>query len=256
MLAAERRGRLTEMVRAAGAATTEDLARDLGVSTETIRRDLLALDRQGVLARVHGGATVRDPLEVDNEPPYEERTSASLASKQRIAHRAAMMVPSGSTVMIDVGTTALLVARELPRSLEATIVTSSLRVATELADRPGLQLLLSGGRVRAGDLALSNATAVEFFRQIHFDLALLGSGGIHSTAGLTDYYLDEAAVRQVIIANSRRSYALADSNKFERIAPHRVASFGEISGVIVDRAPVDPLLTALRAAGAEVIEGR
>ncbi|WP_027944506.1 DeoR/GlpR family DNA-binding transcription regulator [Amycolatopsis taiwanensis] len=252
MLAAERHARITEMVHSAQIVRTDVLVRELGVSAETIRRDLLALEERGVLKRVHGGAASAEPS-VFQELPVEERRRLGAGAKRRIGQAAASLVRDGQIIMIDIGTTAAAVAHALPPKLEATVVTNSLVVATELADRPGLDVLVSGGRVRSGDLALSDATAVRFFSNVYPDLAFLGSGGLHHEVGLTDYYLDEITVRKTVLHNARRSYALVAAEKFGRIAGHRVCSLGELTGIVTDTEPDGELKAALDDHSVEIV---
>ncbi|WP_375386320.1 DeoR/GlpR family DNA-binding transcription regulator [uncultured Microbacterium sp.] len=253
MLAAERRRKIADLVSSAGAVSTEDLATRLDVSAETIRRDLLALEEDGRIARVHGGATVTTRSEVSFEPSFDVRSAVSPERKQRIAQTAAALVPPGGLVMIDVGTTALLAARALPASLSATVVTTSVRVAVELADRRDLEVIVVGGRLRSGDLAVSGVSAVDFIAGTHFDVALVGSGGLHATAGLTDYYRDEAETRRTVLSNSSTSYVLCDATKFGVIARYRAASLGDFTAVIVDEAPTGDLRHRLDASGTRVI---
>ena len=120
---------------------------------------------------------------------------------------------AGQTLLLDVGTTVLEVARALPPDFRGTVATCSLLVAAELAGRRDVEVLVSGGRVRGGDLSLSNAQTVAFFADVRADLAFLGSGGVDAVAGLTDYHLDEVATRRTIIANAARAFIVADSGK-------------------------------------------
>lgn len=256
MLAAERRSKLVDLVHSTGAMSTEDLAAELSVSVETIRRDLLTLEQRGVIARVHGGATKRSQSVVASEPSFDVRSGEGLERKQRIATAAAALVSDGTLVMIDVGTTALLAARALPVGLDATVVTTSIRVAVELSDRPGIDLIVAGGRMRGGDLALSGMSTSDVMRDMHFDVALLGSGGVHPEAGLTDFHLEEARTRREIIANSSHSYVLCDATKFDTIARYRVVPLGGFSGLIVDEQPTGDLMAALRRSGTEVVAAR
>ena len=254
MLAAERHARITHMLSESPIVSTEMLVHELSVSGETVRRDLLALEKRGVLTRVHGGARSGGDARVStDEPSFEQRSELGAAAKSRIAIIAAGLVGTGMTVMIDVGTTALLCARALPRDLSATVVTNSLLVAAELADRPHLEVMVCGGRIRSGDMALSGPTAVRFFEGVYPDVAFLGSGGIHAEAGLTDYYLEEAVVRRAVIRNARRSYALADSAKFDVVASHGVVGFDALTGVIAETTPPSDLQRAIEKAGAELV---
>jgi DeoR/GlpR family transcriptional regulator of sugar metabolism len=230
------------------------LARRLDVSIETVRRDLLTLEQAGRLRRVHGGAAALDAPLVGEEAPFAQRSGSATAAKQAIGARGAGLVENGMTIVLDVGTTALEVARALPATLRATVATCSLLVAAELAGRERLEVLVSGGRVRAGDLALSDAQAVAFFAGLHADIAFLGSGGVDAVAGLTDFHRDEAATRRTIIAHATRSYVLAERAKFGRVAPHRVCALDEVSGVIVDSRLPARLRGVITRAGTAVLD--
>ncbi len=252
VLAVERQSLITEALRTSRTLSTEDLSNELGVSLETIRRDFVVLERQGTLSRVHGGATIALG-HAGEEAPFVERDGSGTVAKTRIGRTAASMIRSGQTVIIDIGTTAVKVARAIPRDFSGTVATCSLLVAAELAEHPSVEVLVCGGKLRAGDLALSGATALDFFSRLHADIAFLGSGGIDSDAGLTDFYLDEVAVRQSMVRNSARAYALADSSKFGRVARFTVASFVELAGVITEVEPSPQLSEAITRSGGEVV---
>jgi DeoR family glycerol-3-phosphate regulon repressor len=155
--------------------------------------------------------------------------------------------------VIDIGTTAVEVARAIPPTFRGTVVTPSLLVAVELADRPDVEVLVSGGRVRGGDLACANAHAKALFADLYADVAFIGSGGVDATAGLTDYHLDEVDVRRTIIANSARSYILADSAKLGQVAPHRVCGLESVTGLITERVTAGAVESAVADAGGVVL---
>ena len=252
MLAVERQSRITEALRTSRTLSTEDLANELGVSLETIRRDFVVLEKRGTLSRVHGGATITLG-HAGEEAPFVERSGSATEAKTRIGRAAAGLLQSGQTVIIDIGTTAVSVARAIPRDFSGTVATCSLLVAAELAEHPGVDVLVCGGKLRPGDLALSNATALTFFSGLHADIAFLGSGGVDSDAGLTDFYLDEVSVRQAMVRNSARAYALADSSKFGRVARFTVVGFDELAGVITEAEPSPQLRDAITRSGGEVV---
>ncbi len=251
MLPAQRRVEILQALDAAGTLTTDELAQRLRVSGETIRRDLLLLDRERLVRRVHGGAMATPQMRRE-EPPYSVRAADS-AAKHRIGQLAASLINPGRTVVFDVGTTVLAVARALPANFSGVAVTCSLVAAAELATRPGVQVLIAGGRVRPGDLAVSNAQTVAFFEEIHADVAFLGSGCVSPDDGLTDFYIDEIATRRVLIANSATTYVLADSSKLGKVAPHRVCGIEEVTAFITDQAPPEQMETAFRTAGGHII---
>ncbi|WP_432932532.1 DeoR/GlpR family DNA-binding transcription regulator [Microbispora sp. CA-135349] len=252
MLPAQRHQRITEALGRKGTVRTEDLAALLGVSHETVRRDLAFLERRALLVRVHGGATAA-PSGTGEESSYLERSTSRSEAKAMIGELAARLLRPGQTVIIDVGTTAVHVARAVPPSFRGVVATCSLLVAAELAGRPGVEVLVAGGRVRRGDLAVSNAHTLAFFRDLRADVAFLGSGGMDAEAGLTDHFLDEVATKRVILATTARTYALADSAKHGRVAAYRVCGPEDLAGLVTDEEPPPPLVSALARAGTEVI---
>jgi DeoR family fructose operon transcriptional repressor len=189
MLPAQRQEAILAQVRAQGAASAEELSASLGVSIETIRRDLRSLRDQGLLNRVHGGAT--RPSRRSGEGSFAARSTLNLARKQAIAALAASLVEDRQTIVIDTGTTGLQLARALPASFRGRVLTNSVLVAAELSDRSDIELLLCGGQIRPGD----GAHAEAFFADFYAGKAFLGAGGVHPEAGLTDYYPAEAAIR-------------------------------------------------------------
>lgn len=249
MLPVERHRRIREALRRSRVVSTEELAHLLEVSSETVRRDLVVLEQKGHLRRVHGGASLIDAGE---EAPFGERATTDLDEKTTIGRLAAAMITPGLTLIIDVGTTALEVARAIPADYRGTVATPSLHVAAELAGRPGVTVLVPGGRLRSGDLALSNAHTVAFFADLRADLAFLGSGGI-TLDGLTDFHLDEVASRLEMLRHSGRCFVLADGSKIGRIAPYWVCALDRIAGVVTDRAPEQPFVEAVARSGGIVV---
>jgi DeoR family transcriptional regulator, fructose operon transcriptional repressor len=236
VLAVERRRRILRSLERSPAITTDEFAAELGVSPETVRRDLIELERRGMLRRVHGGAAslARPATLTLAEPEYSERVLEQSDAKRAIGAAAAALVLPGQTVVIDVGTTSLEVARALPPDLHATIATPSLLVAAELSTRPHVQVLMAGGRVRPGDLACSGAETVDFFRDLHAEIAFLGSGAVSPAVGLTDYNRDEVPTKRVIVANAKQVLVLADSSKFDRAAPYRVCDLSDVDGIVTE----------------------
>lgn len=232
MLPSQRRQAILTAVHAEDAASADALARQFGVSVETIRRDLRALHSEGLLERVYGGAT--RPSGRSDEGSFMARSVRNVELKRAIAALAVSLVEPDDTVVIDVGTTALEVARALPLTFRGRVLTNSVPAAMSLADRSDIDLLLCGGQVRTGDGACSGAHAEAFFDEFYADKAFLGSGGVHAAAGLTDYYPPEVVVRRTIIAHTASSYVLADSSKLGTVAVHRVCALASITAVVTD----------------------
>jgi DeoR/GlpR family transcriptional regulator of sugar metabolism/amino acid transporter len=249
MLPTQRRQAILAEVRQARAVSAEDLARRYGVSLETIRRDLRGLRDRGLLERVYGGAlSVRS-----TEGDFATRSTLHAARKQAIAELAATLVEPEDTLVIDIGTTALEVARALPESFRGRVLTNSVPAAMALADREEIQLLLCGGQVRHGDAACFGAQAEAFFADFYADKAFLGSGGVHSQAGLTDYHPPEVTTRRTIIAHAAASYVLADSSKLGAIALHRVCPLSRVTAVLTDHQASAEATDALVSAGCTVL---
>jgi DeoR family transcriptional regulator, fructose operon transcriptional repressor len=232
MLPSQRRQAILAAVRAEDTASADGLARQFDVSVETIRRDLRALHAEGLLERVYGGAT--RPAGRSDEGSFAARSRRNVELKRAIAALAATLIEPDDTIVLDVGTTALEVARALPAAFRGRVLTNSVPVAMALSDRTDVDLLLCGGQVRPGDGACAGAHAEAFFDEFYADKAFLGSGGVHVTAGLTDYYPPEVVVRRTIIAHTAASYVLADSSKLGTIAVHRVCALDSITAVVTD----------------------
>ena len=251
LLPERRRDRIVAELVQQDAVRSDDLARRFGVSLETIRRDLLLLEEQGVARRIFGGATRAGGRTV--EPPYEERRIANLQRKQAMAHVAAGLIAEGDTVVFDVGTSVAEVAAALPHDLHCRTLTNSVLVANGLADRPNIEVLVSGGRLRPGDLALSGPDAIRFFEGYYADRVFLGSGGVDAVAGLTDYHLDEIAVRQLLIQRATERFVLADSSKIGHVAVGRVCPLDVLTAVITDDGAAPEAVEALQKVGVDVI---
>ncbi len=251
MLATERHARILSVVASRQVASTDELAAQLGVSLETIRRDIRVLDDRGHLRRVRGGAASASAA--IGEPRVEERQRLHHAEKEAIGRLAADLLQDGQTVVLDLGTTAMEVARAMAPRFRGVVATNSMLVAGELASHRDIDVLVCGGRVRAGDLALSSAISVEFFAGINADVALVSSGGVDAGHGLTDFHLDEIATRREMLRNTRKAFVLADSSKFGAVAPHFVADFGPTLGLITDRNPGGELERGIRSKGGALI---
>lgn len=233
---------------------TEHAAQVLGVSVETIRRDLEHLDHAGELVRVHGGA-IPVGMAPAAEPPFEDRSVLAADAKRAIGRAAAALAADARTLFLDLGTTALQVAATLSASAPLTVITPSMRVAEVLTTKASITVVMPGGVVRGGELCISGTQAVEFMRDVSPDVALLGSGGVSTGRGLTDFELNEVPLKRVTLKNSSRAYALADSSKIESVAPYRVCDLAELTGIITDAGVATADRESLESAGVDIIVG-
>jgi DeoR family fructose operon transcriptional repressor len=228
----ERRLVIMERVRSRPLVKPAELADELGVSSETIRRDLVALEEDGLVRRVYGGATRVAARAF--EPAFEMRRMLHRERKIAIARLVASLIEPGDTLILDVGTTVAALAGELPLAHRGIVLTNSLLVANALADRDGIEVITSGGRVRSGDLACFGPVSEAFFRDYFADKAFMGAGGVHAEMGLTDYYPDEIASRRVILEHAAERYVLADASKLGLVALGKVCDLAGLSAVITD----------------------
>lgn len=231
MLAASRKDLLLARLRADGRIVAKELAAELGLSEDSIRRDLRELDAAGLAVRVYGGALPASPAVAD----YAGRQSLATDSKQRIARFAARLIEPGSTVLIDGGTTALAVVRALPLDTECTIITHSPTVAAALLDHVA-EVFILGGRLFKHSAVASGAAAMEAAQAITADRFLLGVTGIHESAGLTTGDADEAAMKRALASRAGETFVLGSSEKIGAVSRYAVLPFADIAGVIVDGA--------------------
>jgi len=230
---------------------TDDLANALCVSIETARRDLVALERQGLVRRVHGGVQ-RVPGR-SWEPEVPERRLKSREAKQAMAALTVELLVDVETVVLDIGTSVAEVARQLGNRFRGRVLTNSLPVAAELDGYPDIEVVVSGGQMRRGDMALYGPEAQRFFASFYADVAILGSGGVHPDIGLTDYYPAEVAVRQIILEHATESYVLADASKIGQVAVSKVCELERLTGLITDPGAENSMVEQIMATDIKVM---
>ncbi len=253
-LPVERRTAIMRRLVESGVVLTQDLVEDLHVSIETIRRDLAILEEESFLKRVRGGAVSIDQNQrLHEEPSYVDRSITQEAEKRRMGIVAAQMIHDDATIFLDIGTTVLHVAMALSADFHGIVVTNSLLAAMEAAKRPRATVLVTGGRVSRDDMAMGGQHASDLLEDVRADLAFLASGGVHPLAGLTDFYMEEVTIRRVMMRNSAKTYVMADSTKFNRIAPFHVADWDAFTGLITDQEPSPGFRAEITDGGGEII---
>jgi DeoR/GlpR family transcriptional regulator of sugar metabolism len=246
MLPAQRRQAILRAVRG-GTAHVSALAEEFGVSEMTVRRDLEALARDGKLERVRGGA-----VNVESERPFSEIAVERLEAKDRIGRAAAALVEDGQTVMLDIGTTTLQVARHL-RGRSLTVITTNLAAYEELLPEPKIELVLPGGVVRRNYRSLVGMLAEDALRRLRADIGFLGTSGIDSELAVWDTTMVEVPIKRAMIAASQRTVLLADAAKFDMDAMVRVCDASELDAIVTDERLPAARHKALHRAGVEVI---
>ena len=234
-----------------GRVTVAELSALAEVSEMTVRRDLEALEGDGALKRVHGGAIT--VVSTSYEPPFGARVRRSVAAKERIGRAAAGLLREGETVILDVGTTTLEVAKGLRGRRNLTVLTPSLRAAEVLAEEASIRLMMTGGVVRPGERSLVGDYAEGAFSDLRFDTFVMGVGGIQESAGLTEYNLDDARVKRAALASAQRCVVVADSSKLGRVAFARICPLEQVDVLVTDSDAGPDDLAMLEAAEVEVI---
>jgi DeoR/GlpR family transcriptional regulator of sugar metabolism len=250
MLAAERRDLLVSRLRRDGKLVARDLAQELGLSEDSVRRDLRELAAAGLCQRVYGGALPASPA----LSTHASRSGLALESKQRVAACAAGLISPGTTVILDGDTTGLAVAAALPSDLDATIVTHSPTTAAALVDHPTVDVFILGGQLHKQSAVACGAATAEAARGISADLYLLIPSGVHEKEGLTAGDPDEAAMRRIFVSRAADTYVVASIEKIGTVAPYSVVALSEVAGLVTD-APADhPTVQQLRQQGINVIQ--
>lgn len=250
MLREERHYFILEQLRRQGKVQTLDLSRQLEVSEDTLRRDLRDLAASGKLQRVHGGAL---PRSLSASGSFAEREGQAVASKQELAVVAARLLQDNQVILIDGGTTNLHLARNLPRTLVATIVTPSPAIALALLPYPQIEVLLLGGHlVKEVESTVGVATA-EALHCIRADVCLLGVCSLHPEIGISVANSEEALIKRLMIAQSGEVIAVAVADKLGTAMPYVVGPVNELTHLVTERFVPDEVVAPYQQLGITVI---
>lgn len=240
MVLSLRQNEILEIARIEGRVVVEDLASRLGVTAQTIRRDLTELADAGKLDRVHGGAVM--PAGVSNIG-YEERRSLNADAKAAIARGCANRIPDNSSLFINIGTTTEAVARALLQHRNITVVTNNMNVANIMVANESCAVIVAGGVLRRSDGGLVGDLTTEAIKGFKVDYAIIGTSALDSEGDLLDFDPQEVRVSRAIIRQARRTYLVTDTSKLLRSAPVRIASLSEIDAIFTE-APLPESLAA------------
>lgn len=245
MLTSQRKQYILDTLKRDGQIIAKQLSQELNLSEDTIRRDLRELAQEGLLQRVHGGALPASPAIAD----FAGREELHADAKVAIGGMAASLIKTGQVVMVDGGTTAVQLVRQLHPALQATIVTHSARIALELVAHPSVEVILIGGRLFKHSIVSVGAVAVEAISHIHADLYFMGVTGIHPEAGLSTGDLEEAYVKRALCQHAAETFVLASREKLGAASQYIVAPLSEISGLIIERSTPEEVLLPYRQRG-------
>jgi DeoR/GlpR family transcriptional regulator of sugar metabolism len=248
MLTAQRKQLILSRLATHGQIVAGELAVELGTSEDTIRRDLRELAQQGKLQRVHGGALPASAATGD----LRVRQQVSSDEKQALGRFGAQLIKPGQVVMLDGGTTAIQVARQLPADLRATVITHSPNVAVELAAHRHVDIIVLGGRLFRHSMVNVGASVIEAASRFRADLFFLGVTGVHPEAGLSTGDAEEADVKRALHARAAETVVLASSEKLLSASAFVIAPMKALSLLVVPGGTKPKTVAALRAGGVAV----
>ena len=247
----KRQSKILAAVKSRGACSIVELAAQLNVSDETIRRNIKPLVRQGLVEKVHGGILFNQNLEP--ELPFERRMNEHIEEKQIISSLAAKMIKDGDSIMIDTGSTTAYVARSLSDHRNLSVVTNCTEIARTLARGPSNRVHLSGGVLRPDDWATFGPSAINFVRQFHVSFAILSIGAITEAGEFMDYHLEEAEFSRAVIEQASKTIVVADHSKFGSRNFVKVCDAGQVDVVVSNRQLPANIMAGFDDAGVKVI---
>jgi DeoR family glycerol-3-phosphate regulon repressor len=246
-----RQSEIVAVLRQSGRVAVEDLATQFGVTLQTIRRDLNELSEAKVVVRVHGGAIIAPGVA---NLAYEARQLVAHQHKRLIGEGAARLVPDNASLLINIGTTTEEVAKALAGHSGLLVITNNLHVANELHRNKSIEVIITGGSIRRGDGGIVGAVTVAQIQQFRVDIAIIGTSAIDLSGTLLDFDVREVEISRAIIEHARKVVLVADSSKFSRSAPVRIAHLSEIDVFVTDSLPSNEIAEMCRLCDVEVIE--
>lgn len=237
MLAIERRREILARLGANGKVLVAELAKDFDVTEETIRRDLEKLDKEGLVSKTYGGAVSKHSSAIDL--PYNVRESANVPQKQKIAQIIADLIEDGERVMVDSSSTALYVIKKIKEKKNLTIITNSVKVLLELADKPDWTVLSTGGNLKKNALSLTGSSAEKMIHSYHVDTAICSCKGIDTELGITDSNENDSLIKQAMLHSAERRILALDAEKFDKKSFVKVCDFSDLDLIVTDSAPAE-----------------
>ncbi len=251
MLAIERRNAILARLNAQGKVIVADLSREFDVTEETIRRDLEKLDNEGLAKKTYGGAVLNQNL--NSDLPFKERKRTNVELKQCIADKIAELINDGDYIMLDASSTAVYVAERIKNYKNITLITNSVEILIELADKDDWNILSTGGALRKGALSLVGTSAERMIRGFHVNLAVCSCKGIDINMGITDSNEKDSEIKQAIFGAANKKILAIDSTKFDKISFVRVGEADGVDVVVTDSEPPKHWIEYFEDKGIELI---
>jgi DeoR/GlpR family transcriptional regulator of sugar metabolism len=250
---------ILDNLRLKGQVKVPDVAQRCAVSEETVRRDLMLLEQEGHVRRVYGGAVLAKPASY--EPPYLQRQKVNAEEKVRIGRAAAELISSGDTIVIDVGTTTLELAKAIADKERLTVLTNSIAVAYHLMEslnegRFAGKIIVLGGRLNPEQQSLTGAPGEQVMTQFRVDKAFISIGGISMKRGISDYDLEETMLSRRMIEAAGRTIVLADDSKLGKEAFVEIVPIRKVDTVVSNVVPPREWLSTLKQHRIQWIEAK
>jgi DeoR/GlpR family transcriptional regulator of sugar metabolism len=251
LLAIERRNEILAKLLVEGKVIVSDLSRAYNVTEETIRRDLEKLENDGMAKKTYGGAVRNESLNVD--VPYNVRKQANVLGKQHIASIIASMIDDGDYLVLDASTTALSVVKSIMHRRKITLITNSIEILLELANKTDWNILSTGGVLKEGGLSLVGYQAERMISSFHVDLAVCSCKGLDMEMGITDSNERDAQIKKAFFKAAKRKVLAVDSTKFEKISFVEIAGVQDVDVVVTDQQPNEAWMQHFANSGVDIM---
>ncbi len=247
---AQRRDKILALTNLQGKVSVIELAEKFSISQVTIRQDLNALNKMGLVVRSHGGALANSQL--SPELSIGQKKNSHQVTKKKLAAYAATLINNGDSIILDSGTTTQEIAACLANHQDLTVMTNGINVALALTSNSDIEVFTTGGSLRNKSLSCSNEQAINSLKHLHFDKVILGVDGLDLHAGITTHFEPEASLNRMMCANSSQIIAVTDSSKLGNRSCHVICHYREIHTLVTDSGIKSQYIDALRDAGVEV----
>lgn len=234
MLPLQRQNKIKDLLTERKSLTVLELMQIFGVTNETIRRDLLALEKEGFATRVHGGVYIEGGT--TNEIDVSLRHTTHIIQKQKIASLCAALIQNGDSIFLDASTTAYYIAEQIS-SYRLTVLTSSMKIVELLSSAPGINILATGGNFDKKTLSFYGNRAMDFIGSYHVDKAFFSCRSVNFRFGVMDSNEKTADIRKLVVSQSNQSFLCIDSSKFGATSFVNICSFDDLAGIVTDSIP-------------------
>lgn len=252
MFAYERRSKIIEILRDKKRISVKELANDIGVSEATLRTDLSKMEKDGLLARTHGGAVLNE--EIENETSFSVREKKNKQEKIKIAEKAFELIEEKQCILLDASSTALELARFIKhKPIRLTIVTTGLQAALELKDNPDITVIVIGGVVTAKSTSIEGTLGINILDNINIDIMFTSANGFTAEKGLEDFNLYEVELKKEIVKRAAKVIAIVDSSKIEKSSSAVLAKLNQIDKLITDKPVSEDFSKKLEAYNIEIV---